>query len=184
MKTVPAKNVPRVEKPPMPTSPESAIGLDHFFSAVSARDDRWRDLAKAAQAWTAKGAASPLKVECARRLEQLRPFESLQAFPGTRLIAALEERVSSGDAQGTLRLVQRVISALMTRGYRSEAGEWEADEESAIGERVMPPPHARRPRGPTSRPCSSRPRRSRAGPRRSSRSASCVVRRTSSCTSR
>jgi arginine decarboxylase len=122
----------------MSTSPEAAIGLDHFFSAVAARHDRWRDLAKAAQAWMAKGAGSPLKAECARRLEHLKPFESLQAFPGMRLVRAIEERIGSGDAQGALRLVQRVSGALMTRGYRSEAGEWEGDEEGAIGERVMP----------------------------------------------
>ena len=138
VKLIPTRAVPRSEKAPMPATPEPANGLDHFFSAVAARHDRWRDLAKAAEAWTAKGAGPGLKAECARRLELLRPFESLQAFPGVRLLRTLEERVSSGDAQGTLRLVQRVASALMTRGYRNEPGEWEADEEGAIGERAMP----------------------------------------------
>src|SRR5262245_30129250 len=138
VKLIPTRAVPRSEKTPMPSTFEPTNGLDHFFSAVAARHDRWRDLAKAAEAWTAKGAGPGLKAECARRLEQLRPFESLQAFPGVRLLRALEERVNSGDAQGTLRLVQRVASALMTRGYRNEPGEWEADEEGASGERVMP----------------------------------------------
>jgi arginine decarboxylase len=87
--------------------------------AVSARFDRWRDLSKAAQAWAAKGGGpngAALKTECARTLEQLKPLESLQAFPGLRLLRSLDERVNSGDAQGTLRLVQRVSSALMSRG--------------------------------------------------------------------
>lgn len=117
----------------------STPGLDNFFSAISARLDLWRDLARAAQAWSARGeGAAALGAECARRLEGLRPFESLQAYPGPRLLAALSERVSSGDARGTLRLVQRVSSALMSRAYRSEAGDWDSDEEGALGERVMP----------------------------------------------
>jgi len=137
MKTTPAKTVPRDTLTPSPSSAPRA-SLDHFFSAVSARHDRWRDLSKAAQAWVAKGSSPALEAECARRLGELRPFESLQAFPGSRLLRALEERVGAGDAHGTLRLVQRVTQALMSGAYRSEAGEWESDEEGALGERVMP----------------------------------------------
>ena len=137
MKPIPQKTIPRNE--PMATHPESASDLDHFFSVVAARLDRWRDLGKCAQAWVAKGqGAAGLKAECARRLEQLRPFESLQAYPGVRLLKALEERVSSGDASGTARLVQRVSSALMSRSYRGEGGDPEQDEDGAGGERVLP----------------------------------------------
>jgi arginine decarboxylase len=131
----------RSEKAIMTSTNNSAPNLDHFFSAVSARLDRWRDLAKAAQVWAAKGSghdSAALKADCARMLEQLKPLESVQAFPGLRLLRALDERVSSGDAQGTVRLVQRVSSALMSRGYRNEAGDWEGDEEGTVGERVMP----------------------------------------------
>src|SRR5262245_57186678 len=121
MKPIPQKTIPRAET--MATNPE-ASDLDHFFSVTAARLDRWRDLGKCTQAWVAKGAsAAGLKAECARRLEQLRSFESFQAFPGLRLLKALEERVSSGDAHGTLRMVQRVSSALMSRSYRGEAVE-------------------------------------------------------------
>lgn len=115
--------------------------LDHFFSAVAARLDRWRDLAKAAQAWAAKGSgtdAAGRKAECARLLEQLKALESVQAFPGLRLMRALEERVQSSDAHGTVRLVQRVSTALMSRGYRSEAGDGDNDEDGSGSERVMP----------------------------------------------
>jgi arginine decarboxylase len=115
--------------------------LDHFFSAVAARLDRWRDLGRAAQMWagspTGPGAAA-LKSDCARQVEQIRPFESLQAYPGLRLLKSLEERVASGDAFGTQRLVQRVSSALMSRAYRHEGGELESDEENMGGERTMP----------------------------------------------
>jgi arginine decarboxylase len=122
----------------MSPKPNDARQLDHFFSAVSARLDRWRDLRKAAQAWAAKPASASLKAECARHVEDIRPFESFQAFPGLRLLESLHERVASGDCHGTLRLVQRVSSALMSRGYRSEGVEWDEDEESSGPERTMP----------------------------------------------
>ena len=136
MKTVPQKVVPRQEN--MSTNPDTTTDLDHFFSVLAARHDRWRDLGKVAQAWAAKGqGAAALKAECARRLEQVRPFESLQAYPGLRLLKALEERVSSGDALGTVRMIQRVSSALMSRSYRSESLDADQDDEGG-GERVLP----------------------------------------------
>ncbi|HEX5012010.1 MAG TPA: decarboxylase [Planctomycetota bacterium] len=137
MKTRPSKNGPRVERVSAPAGGEAASGLDHFLSAVAARHDRWRELTRAAQAWAAGGGAAQ-EAEAARKLEALRPFESFQAFPGPRLMAALEERVGSGDAQGTLRIVQRVIGSLMSRGYRAEGGDGESDEEATLAERVLP----------------------------------------------
>ncbi len=70
------------------------------------------------------------------RIATLRELYVLET--GSRLLSALTERVSSGDARGALRLVQRVSSALMSRAYRSEAGDWESDEEGALGECVVP----------------------------------------------
>ncbi|TAH37467.1 MAG: decarboxylase [Planctomycetota bacterium] len=125
----------------MATNPEAAADLDHFFSVIAARLDRWRELGKAAQAWAAQGAGkagAASKAECARQLEQLTPFESLQAFPGLRLLQALEERVSSGDAHAAARLVQRVSSALMSRSYRGESGDLEPEEDGGAGERALP----------------------------------------------
>jgi len=55
-----------------------------------------------------------------------------------RLLRALEERIGSNDSQGTLRLAQRVSSALMSRTYRSEVGDLEPDEDGPTAERVMP----------------------------------------------
>ena len=48
-----------------------------------------------------------------------------------------KQRVAGGDAMGTARLVQRVSSALMSKSYRSDAGEFEAEDEGAP-ERAMP----------------------------------------------
>ena len=131
----------RSQKTPSAVAPESTPGLDNFFSVTSARLDRWRELVRGAQNWCARGetpGAEALGAECARRLEGLRPFESLQAYPGSRLVGALAERISSGDARGSLRLAQRVSAALMSRAYRNEAWDQESDEEGAQAERALP----------------------------------------------
>jgi arginine decarboxylase len=115
--------------------------IDHFFSAVAARLDHWRELNKIAQTWAARvgsGDARALQSGCAAALDELLPFESFQAYPGARLLAAIRERAAGGDAMGTARLVQRVSTALMARSYRADAGEWELDDDATGAERVMP----------------------------------------------
>jgi arginine decarboxylase len=115
--------------------------IDHFFSAVAARSDRWRDLNRAAQTWAANSAcgdAAGLRAACAATLTELLPMEDFQAYPGARLINAIKDRVAGGDALGTARLTQRVASALMSQSYRSDAGEWEPEDETTGAERVMP----------------------------------------------
>ena len=136
----------------------SAPRIDHFFSAVAARLDLWRDLSRAAQAWAASPASrgdAGLQAACNEALTALLPLEDFQAYPGARVLNAIKERVAGGDALGTARLVQRVSSALMSRSYRSDAGEWEAEDDAAAPERAMPTALRRdERRGPTSRCCS------------------------------
>src|SRR5436190_2112593 len=118
----------------------NAPRLDHFFSAVAARLDLWRDLARTAQAWAARPASrgdAALQAACSEALTALLPLEDFQAYPGARVLNAIKERVHGGDALGTARLVQRVSSALMSRSYRSDAGEFEP-EDDASPERAMP----------------------------------------------
>ena len=122
----------------------TAPRLDHFFSAVAARLDLWRDVSRAAQAWAATPASrgdAGLQAACNEALTALLPMEAFQAYPGGRLLNAIKERVAAGDALGTARLVQRVSSALMSRSYRSDAGEWEAEDDAPAAERAMPTAH-------------------------------------------
>ena len=112
--------------------------LDHFFSAVAARLDLWRDLARAAQAWAASAASrgdAKLQAAANEALTALLPLEDFQAYPGARVLNAIKDRVAGGDAMGTARLVQRVSSALMSRSYRSDAGEFEAEDDADPGAR-------------------------------------------------
>jgi arginine decarboxylase len=118
------------------------IPIDHFFSAAEARFDRWRELSVAAQGWAAKANsadARSLKDEVARRLGALRPLEAFQAYPGARLLGALDDRLSADDAIGVARLVRRISGALLSRSYRYEPGEWEVAEETADAPDRLPP---------------------------------------------
>jgi arginine/lysine/ornithine decarboxylase len=125
----------------MSTTPSSPPRIDHFFSVMAARVDRWRDLSKSAQGWSAQAGgrdAAAARAECATMLERLVAFEDFQAYPGARLLKSISERLADGDAHGVTRIVQRITAALMSRNYRSDAGEWEPDEELSGAERVMP----------------------------------------------
>src|SRR3954469_14090330 len=125
----------------MAKTPASAPSVDHFFSAIDARLDLWRDLSRAAQASAATPATrsdASLLAACSDALTALLPMEAFQAYPGPRLLNAIKERLAGGDALGTARLVQRVSSALMSRSYRGDAGEWESEDDATAPERTMP----------------------------------------------
>ena len=79
----------------------NAPRLDHFFSAVAARLDLWRDLARAAQAWAARPATRndpALHAATSEALAALLPLEDFQAYPGARVLNAIQQRVAGGDA--------------------------------------------------------------------------------------
>jgi arginine decarboxylase len=115
--------------------------IDHFFAASSARLDRWRDLNESAQKWCSRGGSArngEPRDTCSETLAQLGAIEQFQAFPGPRLMNDLKERLSEDDQAGFARLVRRIASALLSRSYRSEAAEWDSDEEPTGGGRTMP----------------------------------------------
>src|SRR4051812_37704176 len=102
----------------MAKSSTAAPRLDHFFSAVAARLDLWRDLARAAQSWASSPTSrndAARQAACNEALTALLPLEDFQAYPGARVMNAIKQRATSGDAMGTERLVQRVSSALMSK---------------------------------------------------------------------
>jgi arginine decarboxylase len=103
------------------------LRIDHLFSIVAVRLDRWSELNKIARVWAAKMAtkeAAAVQAQCADALEELLPLEDFHAYPGARLLGAMRERISAGDAMGTARLAQRMSSALMSRSYRRDPSEW------------------------------------------------------------
>ena len=120
------------------TAKTSAARVDQFFTVGEARLDRWRSLLQAARDWErAAGEQRPEKEKyqaaVSAAFEELREWEDFFAYPGHALLRTLEERIASGDATGTARLVQSISAALLTHSYRTDSAEWEAENQSSIG---------------------------------------------------
>ena len=109
--------------------------VDQFFTAAEARFDRWRRLLDTARAWAVRTDSDSNPVLDA--FQELRQWEDYFAYPGPILLRNLEERLTARDAVGTVRLAQLINSALITHSYRSNAGDWEGEEQPVrLGERV------------------------------------------------
>src|SRR5467141_2294622 len=123
----------------MTTAPKATgARVDQFFAGVETRFDRWRSLLQAARAW--EGAASQQRLEnekyqavVSASVAELRQWEDFFAYPGQALLKTLDERIASGDAGGTARLVQSLSAALLTHSYRTNLADWEGEEQSRIG---------------------------------------------------
>jgi len=123
----------------MTTAPKATgARVDQFFAGVETRFDRWRSLLQAARAW--EGAASQQRPEnekyqavVSASVAELRQWEDFFAYPGQALLKTLDERIASGDAGGTARLVQSLSAALLTHSYRTNLADWEGEEQSRIG---------------------------------------------------
>ena len=117
--------------------------VDQFFMAEESRFDRWRYLLQSSRLWDRSFAAQDSnkaqhQTAVASAFQELRQWEDFFAYPGQKLLASLEDRISSGDATGAARLSQSIGNALLTRSYRANVGDWESDDESPVnfGERV------------------------------------------------
>jgi arginine decarboxylase len=123
----------------MSSAPKAAPArVDQFFTGAETRFDRWRSLLQAARAW--EGAASQQRPEnekyqavISASVAELRQWEDFFAYPGQALLKTLDERIASGDAGGTARLVQSLSAALLTHSYRTNLADWEGEEQSPIG---------------------------------------------------
>ena len=105
-----------------------------LFSASEARFDRWCELAHAAEALAATAQAGKPSTEVRAQIGQLlgalEPVETLHAYPGDALIAALKELLERGDFAGFTRLAIRISKALLNGTYRRSTKVWKTGEES------------------------------------------------------
>ena len=102
-----------------------SAGVGSFFSASEAREERWRELHRAAKAL----AAGKGQGEAAALLAELGPLEELCGYPGPALMAQVSERLKGGDGAGLQRLTQRISMALLSNSYRDDPDAWKGDEE-------------------------------------------------------
>src|SRR3954451_16917866 len=87
--------------------------VDAFFTVAEARSDRWRTLVNAANTWQASASDHLRERETDRSavaacLSELRQWEDFFAYPGTSLLRKVDERIASGDATGTARVIQQI----------------------------------------------------------------------------
>jgi arginine decarboxylase len=111
--------------------------IDQFFAGPGARSDQWRNLAELAEAWFA-GSGTLEEFESA--LGDMTPTEEFHAYPGSELMNALRDHVAADDPSATAALVRRITRALLTRSYRQNPDEWNAQEDSdEVSPDVLPP---------------------------------------------
>ena len=124
------------------TVPASAIPLTDFFSAMEARFDRWRQISAVVRAWQGAGQsekADALFEEALGRFGEIAVLEAFYAYPGPRLMAAIEEALAERNAGACLRLVQRVSSALLNGSYRQGSAAWDPLQSEAPVPDAIPP---------------------------------------------
>ena len=109
--------------------------IDQFFLMHSARADSWREVMTAAEDWAA-GRSDRAAVEAA--LRDLLVLEEFHAYPGLRLMRALNDRIAANDAAGTARLVRRISDVILTRSYAREAEAEPRDEDSDALPDILP----------------------------------------------
>jgi arginine decarboxylase len=109
--------------------------IDTFFAMHSARSDRWRDALTAAQKWTSgKGT----RAEVDGSLADLNTIEEFHAYPGTRLMGQLRDKIAAGDAATVVQLIRKFSDTILTGAYRHQAESGEATDDGDVLQEVLP----------------------------------------------
>jgi arginine/lysine/ornithine decarboxylase len=118
------------------TKPSGMTDLRDFFSAAEARIDRWRELCAVGRAWeaavahgTSREPGADLHAGAAGLLAEIGPLETYWAYPGPRLLQAVDEALQERNAAVFARLVQKLSVALLNRSYRQDAAAWDPLED-------------------------------------------------------
>jgi arginine decarboxylase len=95
-----------------------ALDLVDFFSAAEARTDQWRQLCAVTRVWQAAATHGKpddsLFANAVSLFGQLAPLEAFFAYPGQRLMGAIEQSLADRNAAICVRLAQHVSTALLT----------------------------------------------------------------------
>jgi len=121
-----------------------AIDLVDFFSAAEARTDQWRQLCAVARAWQAAATQGKpddaLFAEAVSLFGQLAPLEAFFAYPGQRLMGAIEQSLADRNAAICVRLAQHVSTVLLTGSYRHDVAAWDPVQDESVGAVDLLPP--------------------------------------------
>ncbi|MCU0579035.1 MAG: decarboxylase [Desulfobacterota bacterium] len=120
--------------------PKKRTDLRDFFSLAEGRRDRWSLLNDRARTWAQvrSRAAEKVKGEAVGLLSEIIPLEGFYAYPGSRVLGILKERLNDDNAEGFAHLTQKILTALLSESFRRETAAWDTDEEAetAAGDRL------------------------------------------------
>ncbi|GGF66805.1 decarboxylase [Azorhizobium oxalatiphilum] len=94
------------------------VQIDAFFILHSARADHWRGALNAAESWH-RGESGAADVQAS--LAEVKIIEEFHAFPGTAVMARLDQTIASGDARATANLIRRISEAIVTRHEHADS---------------------------------------------------------------
>jgi arginine decarboxylase len=142
--TTETKTVPTSTTAPAEAAEPSRLAGDNFFSATEARIDQWRQLCTVVRAWQAALVRDESEdtafAAVVALFGEVAPLEAFFAYPGPRLMTAIEQSLAERNSGVCSRLVQHVSSALLTGAYRHDTSAWEPlKEEAAYAADVLPP---------------------------------------------
>jgi arginine decarboxylase len=124
-------------------TPAAAPAPQGEFSAAEARNDRWRQLSAVVRSWqsaAAQGREEALLAEAYSRFGEMAALESLFAYPGPRLMAAVENALAERNAGVCHRLVGNISSALLTGTFRHDPAAWDPlQNDPARATDLLPP---------------------------------------------
>src|SRR5262249_7223827 len=112
------------------------VRIDQFFAGPGARADRWRDVVDAAQAWST-GHGDRVKFNDA--LAGIGVTEEYFAYPGPRLLKALQDAAAADDARAAFNLARGIATALVTRSFRQHAEGVSGQDDSDAVPDLAPP---------------------------------------------
>ena len=117
-----------------PVTP-ATTDLADFFSATEARTDRWRQMNALVRAWQTAGGSDPQDTkryaEAVALFGDLAALEAFFAYPGPKVMAAIEQALAERNAGVCAKLVQAVSGALLTETYRYDSAAWDPLREEA-----------------------------------------------------
>ena len=130
--------------PATPAAPASKRTRPDFFSAAEARVDQWRQFCAVVRAWqaaAAKGASEDaIFAQAIAVFGELAPLEAYFAYPGSKLLGAIEQALAERNVGVCVRLSQHLSSALLTGTYRYDLSAWDPlQEEGSSPAEVLPP---------------------------------------------